>query len=44
MPAPPYSPQAHGKLVAAVDLGGAGRNLRLRKVMHRVTQRVNVFA
>ena len=38
------APQVHRELVAAVDLGGARRDLGLREVAHRVAQRVDVFA
>ncbi|MNV78224.1 hypothetical protein D3C71_1717030 [compost metagenome] len=37
-------PQVHGELVAAVDLRGPRCNLGLRKLTHRVTQRIDVFA
>ena len=38
------APQVHRELVAAVDLGGARRDLGLREGAHRVAQRVDVFA
>mmetsp|Transcript_26227 Transcript_26227/g.61964 ORF Transcript_26227/g.61964 Transcript_26227/m.61964 type:complete len:421 (+) Transcript_26227:5135-6397(+) len=38
------APQIHRELVAAVDLGGAWRDLGLGKGAHRVAQSVDVFA
>ena len=38
------APQIHRKLIGPIDLGGARRNLRLRKIAHRFAQRVDVIA
>jgi hypothetical protein len=37
------APQVHGKLIGAIDFCSARRNLCLRKIAHRVAQRINVF-
>ncbi len=41
---PHLAPQVHRKLVGAVDLGRARRDLGLREIAHRVAQRLDVVA
>ena len=38
-----FGPQVHGELVTRVDLGGAGRDFNLRKLLHGVAQGIYVL-